>query len=103
MLVAKLPGSTYAIAATNAGPRYGSAARTRPRRPTRGASGSDAIASWAAITVIMARLNHDFGTQAGARPPFRLLEGWAPSLNGAREPYAPARPRHRPRRRRGCR
>src|SRR5688500_13801641 len=68
MLVAKLPGSTYAIAATNAGPRYGSAARTRPRRPTRGASGSGAVASWAAITVIMARLNHDFGTYSGSDP-----------------------------------
>ena len=41
MFVAKLPGSTYAIAATNAGPRNGSAARKRPTRtPPRDERGS---------------------------------------------------------------
>ena len=47
MLVAKLPGSTYATAATKAGPSIASVARTRPRASSR----SSGLASLSGIVV----------------------------------------------------
>src|ERR1700675_3948075 len=100
MLVAKLPGSTYATAATNAGPRNGTSARS-PRvwplsafsaaRRTRSSPGSATATGSGTTPGGLGLLAGSTGFGVGAS-----TATWSPSLNvdGTREPkrhaYSPA-------------